>query len=61
MNTYFKASKNPAQAIEKVAYAGHSALLVEGNKYTTLHKKDAEEMGLQLVYKDSQPFYYVKP
>lgn len=38
--------------------AWHCAIFWDGNEYVTLHKKDAEEMGLHLVYVNGRPYYY---
>jgi pyoverdine/dityrosine biosynthesis protein Dit1 len=39
--------------------AWHSAILMDGEEYITIHKKEAEEAGYDLAYQDGQPFYYV--
>lgn len=33
-------------------------VLVVGDVYQTLHKKEAEQKGYRLVYKDNRPYYY---
>lgn len=39
----------------------HCAIAVDNNgDMETIHKKDAEEKGYQLVYKDQQPYYFTK-
>lgn len=37
----------------------HSSLLKDNNGFKTIHKKQALEAGYELVYKDSQPYYFV--
>lgn len=38
--------------------AWHSVAVLNGEEIMTLHRKDAEELGYQLVTKDNQPYYY---
>lgn len=40
--------------------AWHSAILKTSEGVSTVHRKDAEDMGAELVYKDNQPFYFQK-
>lgn len=40
--------------------AWHAAILMDKCEYITIHKKDAEEMGAILQYKDGQPYSYIK-
>lgn len=37
----------------------HAAVYVQGdNDYVTIHRKDAEEKGLKLMYQDALPYFY---
>jgi pyoverdine/dityrosine biosynthesis protein Dit1 len=37
----------------------HCALLLDNeNQYATIHRKDAEAAGYELIYKDGQPYYF---
>lgn len=38
--------------------AWHCALVVDNDGYITMHRKDAEQAGYNLVYKDKQPYYF---
>ncbi len=40
--------------------AWHCTIFLNDKEVVTIHRKDAEAQGLQLVYKDNQPFYYTK-
>lgn len=36
----------------------HTAVHVKDGEYITVHKKEAEEQGLKLVYKNERPYFY---
>jgi len=38
--------------------AWHCTIFKNGDEYVTLHKKDAINQGLELVYKDGRPYYF---
>jgi pyoverdine/dityrosine biosynthesis protein Dit1 len=38
--------------------AWHSAIFEHGDEHITLHRKDAEQMHLELVHKDGRPYYF---
>ncbi len=38
----------------------HAALVTDGTgTFSTMHRKDADEAGFQLIYKDGRPYYYL--
>lgn len=37
----------------------HAAVVDDDGRYATMHKRDAEAAGYQLIYKDGRPFNYV--
>lgn len=36
----------------------HCVLALENGEYITMHKKDAEALGLELIYKNGRPYFY---
>jgi pyoverdine/dityrosine biosynthesis protein Dit1 len=40
--------------------AWHSCILIDGNEVITIHKADAVQAGYELVYKDGQPYNFIK-
>lgn len=38
----------------------HCAILLQNGQYITLHRKDAEAAGYELVYKDGRPWFFVE-
>jgi len=40
--------------------AWHCALFVDGDEYETIHRKDAELRGYQLIFQNKQPYYYTR-
>lgn len=48
----------PGKQANKSAW--HSALYLDGDNYVTIHRKEAEEQGLHLQFKDGRPYYYAR-
>lgn len=37
----------------------HCALLIDKGEFATVHRKDAEAAGYELIYKDNRPYYFI--